>query len=75
MQFDIHKNLYFLRICGNFNTSKIAFAAEPLVRLKVRGERLKAGIFYRFALNYFVTATLAAYFVHIGSYPYYIITM
>ena len=25
MQFDIHKNLYFLRICGNFNISKIAF--------------------------------------------------
>lgn len=50
-------------------------AAEPLFRLKVRGERLKAGIFYRFALNYFVTATLAAYFVHISSYPYYVITM
>ena len=27
-------------------------AAEPLVRLKVRGERLKAGSFYRFALNH-----------------------
>ena len=27
MQFDIHKNLYFLRICGNFNTSKIAFGS------------------------------------------------
>ena len=25
MQFDIHKNLYFLRICGNFNISKNAF--------------------------------------------------
>ena len=27
MQFDIHKNLHFLRICGNFNTSKIAFGS------------------------------------------------
>ena len=27
-------------------------AAEPLFRLKVRGERLKAGSFYRFALNF-----------------------
>ena len=54
---------------------RLVCAAEPLVRLKVRGERLKAGSFYRFALNYFMTAALAAYFVHIGSYLYYVITM
>ena len=34
MLFNIHKNLYFLRICGNFNISKVAFArhAERCVR-------------------------------------------
>jgi|GEM_PF-1803715 len=44
-----------------YNISKVAFllaaltleAAELLFRLKVRGERLKARSFYRFALNCF----------------------
>ena len=38
MQFDIHKNLYFLRICGNFNTSKIAFgsACRALCAVELR---------------------------------------
>ena len=30
---------------------RLVCAAEPLFRLKVRGERLKAGSFYRFALK------------------------
>ena len=35
-----------------YDISKITFAAEPLFRLKVRGERLKARSFYRYALNF-----------------------
>ena len=55
----IKRTFSFLYYC--FNISKVAFGSQSercgqrscFFRLKVRGERLKAGSFYRFALNYF----------------------
>ena len=49
----IKRTFSFLYYC--FNISKVTCAAKPLFfRLKVRGERLKAGSIYRFALNHFM---------------------
>ena len=53
--------MHFFSFFGNSTISKITLGSQSercgrrsrFFRLKVRGERLKAGSFYRFALNYF----------------------
>ena len=60
MSNEFQKCLFFVSLLL-FQYFKGHCAAEPLFRLKVRGERLKAGSFYRFALNYFMLSPEGRY--------------